>query len=50
MDILLFRGYTLETEWNDNKVRCAMYIKNNIPQRKSQDLEQENTLDLNFLL
>ena len=32
MDILSFRGYTLETEWNDTKLRCAIYIKNIIPQ------------------
>ena len=40
--VVKFRGYSLETEWNDTKLRCAMYIKNNIPQHRRRDLEQAN--------
>ena len=41
--ILSFKGYSLEMEMNDTKIRCGVYIKNCINSRRWDDLELGNT-------
>ena len=39
---LNIKGYTIEIESNEKKMRIATYIRNNIPYKRRQDLEEKN--------
>ena len=42
LENLKIRGYTLEVEENDEKMRIASYIKNGLHYRRRHDLEEKN--------
>jgi exonuclease III len=42
MDLVCIKGYKLEAEQNDEKVRTATYIRNGIEYKRRRDLEMQN--------